>query len=188
MSPLLSPGVDQATRDRLVYSVNGRQAVLVELDLSTGASPDEIRDQFRTVFHAAFEHEPEQPPEPLPISAHYMRCLLTQDQIGLLAGRDTARRAGSSPAGRTIYRIWPDYRVQAHIDRSVTTIKADAAARTYGTGGVGIVWAVIDSGIDKDHPHFAGGTVTDPVSVAPAPRLHRPAHGGIAPRRTILRP
>ena len=169
MSPLLSPGVDQATRDRLVYSVNGRQAVLVELDLSTGASADDIRDQFRTVFHAAFEQEPEQPPEPLPISAHYMRCLLTQDEIGQLAGQDTAHRAGSSPPGRTIYRIWPDYRVQAHIDRSVTTIKADAAARTYGTGGVGIVWAVIDSGIDKDHPHFAGGTVTDPA----VSRLHR---------------
>ena len=137
VSPLLSPGVDQATRDRLVYSVNGRQAVLVELDLSAGAGADDIREQFRTVFHAAFEQEPEQPPEPLPISAHYMRCLLTQDEITTLAEQDKAHLAGSAPPGRTIYRIWPDYRVRAHIDRSVTTIKADAATRTYGTARAG---------------------------------------------------
>jgi subtilisin family serine protease len=181
VSPLLSPGVDQATRDRLVYSVNGRQSVLVELDLSAGAGSDDIREQFRTVFHAAFEQEPEQPPEPLPISAHYMRCLLTQDEIGLLAGQDKALRAGSAPPGRTIYRIWPDYRVRAHIDRSVTTIKADAATRTYGTAGGGIVWAVIDSGIDKDHPHFAGGTVTDPA----VSRLHRDFTGLLTANGTV---
>ena len=181
VSPLLSPGADEATRARLVYSIDDRQAVLVELSLLTGASADDIREQFRNVFHAAFEQEPEQPPEPLPISAHYMRCLLTQGEITALAEQDTGRPAGSSPPGRTIYRIWPDYRVQAHIDRSVTTIKADAATRTYGTAGVGIVWAVIDSGIDKDHPHFAGGTVTDPAVA----RLHRDFTGLLTAAGTV---
>ena len=181
VSPLLSPGVDQATLDRLVYSVNGRQAVLVELDLSADAGADDIREQFRTVFHAAFEQEPEQPPEPLPISAHYMRCLLTQDEITTLAEQDKAHLAGSAPPGRTLYRIWPDYRMRAHIDRSVTTIKADAATRTYGTAGAGIVWAVIDSGIDKDHPHFAEGTVTDPA----VSRLHRDFTGLLTANGTV---
>jgi subtilisin family serine protease len=105
-----------------------------------------------------------------------MRCLLTQDEVGMLAERDAARRAGSPPPGQTVYRIWPDYRVQAHIDRSVTTIKADAATRSYATSGQGIVWAVIDSGIDKDHPHFAGDTVTDPV----VSHLHRDFTGLLA--------
>ena len=54
-----------------------------------------------------------------------------------------------------IYHIWPDLIVEAHLDRSVTTIKADAATRTYGCGGAGVVWAVLDSGIDGRHPHFA---------------------------------
>ena len=35
------------------------------------------------------------------------------------------------------------------------------------------MWAVIDSGIDKDHPHFAGGSLTDD-SVA---HLHRDLTG-----------
>ena len=34
-------------------------------------------------------------------------------------------------------------------------MKGDAAARTYGTSGDGIVWAIIDSGIDESHPHFS---------------------------------
>lgn len=171
VSPLLSSAspVDEATRARLTYSIGNRQAVLVELNLSTGASAEEMRRQFTNVFHASFENQPEQPPEPRPISTHYMRCLLRQDEITTLADQDTAHQAGSSLPSRTIYRIWPDYRMQAHIDRSVTTIKADAATRSYATSGQGIVWAVIDSGIDKDHPHFAGGTVTDPA----VSHLHR---------------
>jgi subtilisin family serine protease len=36
----------------------------------------------------------------------------------------------------------------------VATIKSDAAVRSFGAGGSGIVWAVIDSGVDGKHPHF----------------------------------
>lgn len=174
VSRLLSPGEDEAAQDKLkklVYSIDGRHSVLVELQLSAGVTADEMREQFAGVFHAAFEHESEQPPEPLEVSSHYMRCLLTQDEITKLADQD-ATAAG----GHTIYRIWPDFRVHAHIDGSLTTIKSDAAARTYGTSGAGIVWAVIDSGIDKDHQHFAGGTLTDPA----VSRLHRDFTGLIA--------
>jgi len=183
VSPLLSSAspVDAATRARLTYSIGNRQAVLVELNLSTGASAEEIRRQFTDVFHASFENQSEQPPEPRPISAHYMRCLLTQDEISTLADQDTAPQAGSSLPSRTIYRIWPDYRMRAHIDRSVTTIKADAATRSYATSGQGIVWAVIDSGIDKDHPHFAGGTVTDPA----VSHLHRDFTGLLTADGTV---
>ena len=41
------------------------------------------------------------------------------------------------------------------IDRSAPTVKADAAWRAYDARGRGIVWAVIDSGIDACHPHFS---------------------------------
>jgi subtilisin family serine protease len=181
VSPLLGPDVDEATRDRLVYTIGDRQAALVELSLSTGAPIGDIREQFSDVFHAAFAQQSEQPPEPVPISANYMRCLLTPDEVTKLADQDTARPAATPPLSRTIYRIWPDYVVRAHIDRSATTIKADAATRTYGTAGIGVVWAVIDSGIDKDHPHFAGGTLTDPAVA----HLHRDLTGLLAASGTV---
>jgi subtilisin family serine protease len=176
VSRLLGPGADEAAQKKLVYSIGGRHSVLVELNLSAGTVADETREQFRSVFHATFEHESEQPPDPLQVSSHYMRCLLTQDEIIKLADQDATAADGPPPAARTIYRIWPDFRVHPHIDHSLTTIKSDAAARTYGTSGAGIVWAVIDSGIDKDHPHFGGGTVTDPA----VSRLHRDFTGLLA--------
>jgi subtilisin family serine protease len=55
---------------------------------------------------------------------------------------------------RAIYKLWPDFPVYSQIYRSVATIKSDAAVKSYGAGGFGIVWAVIDSGIDRDHTHF----------------------------------
>src|ERR1700751_1482948 len=87
VSPLLrsGPGVDEAARARLVYTIDGRQAVLVELKLAVGVSAEDMRTQFRNVFHAAFEHQSDPPPDALPISGHYMRCLLTQDEIAALA-------------------------------------------------------------------------------------------------------
>ncbi|MDQ3564520.1 MAG: S8 family peptidase [Pseudomonadota bacterium] len=55
---------------------------------------------------------------------------------------------------RTIHHIWPDFRVQSCIMRSIATVKADAAQRSFTALGEGITWAVMDSGIDADHPHF----------------------------------
>jgi serine protease AprX len=65
-----------------------------------------------------------------------------------------------------IQRIWYDHPVSPLIDKSVSTVKADAALRAFLAEGKGIVWAVIDSGIDQDHQHFGDKktlTVTLPV-------------------------
>src|SRR5215471_4574919 len=145
VSPLLAPGANEEAQRKLVYTVEDRQAVLVELNLPAGALAEDMREKFMGVFHAAFEQESEQPPEPLPISSHYMRCLLTADEVTKLAEKDAGAPGDPAPAAHTIYRIWPDFVVHAHIDRSLTTIKSDAAARTYGTSGDGVVWAVVDS-------------------------------------------
>ena len=53
-----------------------------------------------------------------------------------------------------IYRIWPDFKVRALVNKSIATVKADAAMRSFSTNGENIVWAVLDSGIDATHPHF----------------------------------
>jgi subtilisin family serine protease len=55
---------------------------------------------------------------------------------------------------RAIFHIWPDFEVQPLINRSISTVKADAARNAFAALGEGIVWAVIDSGIDGTHPHF----------------------------------
>jgi subtilisin family serine protease len=60
----------------------------------------------------------------------------------------------SAERQRAVYRIWPDFPVHALCNKSIATIKADAAHRAFLASGNGITWAVLDSGIDGEHPHF----------------------------------
>src|SRR5207253_8697154 len=55
---------------------------------------------------------------------------------------------------RTIHHIWPDFRLQSCITRSISTVKVDAAHRSFTALGENITWAVVDSGVAADHPHF----------------------------------
>lgn len=60
--------------------------------------------------------------------------------------------AGIGP--RAIYHIWPDFKIHPLINKSVSTVKADAARAAFSAFGDNIVWAVIDSGVEGDHLHF----------------------------------
>ncbi|SMX28198.1 Subtilisin DY [Pelagimonas phthalicica] len=57
-------------------------------------------------------------------------------------------------ANRAIFLIWLDFKLEAHITRSVATVKVDAATRSFSASGENVVWAVVDSGIDRNHLHF----------------------------------
>jgi hypothetical protein len=151
-------GISEHARERLLYVVDGRTAVLVELNADLPVQT--ARREFRELFARTFAGD--DVPPPVQIARQYLRCLLTNADIKRLADAD---RTGH----HTIFRIWSDVRVTSHIDRSATTVKADAAARSYGTTGQDIVWAVLDSGIDVRHEHFACGTLTDPTVAG----LHR---------------
>ncbi|MGB3523606.1 MAG: S8 family peptidase [Mycobacterium sp.] len=98
--------------------------------------------------------------EPTVIADQYLSGDLTPAQMQNIATADSA--AGDWPY-RAIFRIWPDFEVHRQIDVSTTTVKAVPAQRSFAAFGDGIVWAVIDSGIDGTHPHFQGEhTLSDP--------------------------
>jgi hypothetical protein len=65
---------------------------------------------------------------------------------------------------RAIYRIWPDFQISPCITKSLATVKADAAQTSFSAHGIGITWAIMDSGIDANHPHFARHQNVDPAS------------------------
>ncbi len=90
------------------------------------------------------------------VSGQYVFALLTPEQIRRLVALELRR----APQHRAVYRLWPDHLVQTQALAppqlgALATIKADAARASFGCGGHGIVWAVVDSGIDGEHPHFA---------------------------------
>jgi serine protease AprX len=90
-------------------------------------------------------------PEPELVAETYFRCRLSVAQVRALVAADMV---DADPSRISIYRVWPDFPVNALIDLSCSTVKADAARRSYAAGGRAITWAVIDSGIDADHLHF----------------------------------
>ncbi len=90
-------------------------------------------------------------PRPPQTADIYCQAALTIQQVRRLVEVDLS---GGDTSTRAVYRIWPDFPVQALIDASCSTVKADAARRSYDAAGRGIIWAVIDSGIDGRHPHF----------------------------------
>ncbi|MBU4464589.1 MAG: S8 family peptidase, partial [Actinobacteria bacterium] len=81
--------------------------------------------------------------------------LVTADSATGSAGTSSRHNQRTAPR-RFISRIWPNFEVRATIHRSVMTTKADAAVRAFEATGSGIVWAVLDTGVDATHAHFAG--------------------------------
>ena len=53
-----------------------------------------------------------------------------------------------------VYQIWKDETTYKHLLSSTETIKATSCWRTFGARGKGITWAVMDTGIYAEHPHF----------------------------------
>ncbi|MFC9664563.1 S8 family peptidase [Nocardia sp. NPDC127606] len=116
-------------------------------------------------------------PEPTPISRTYYLCrmswaeckkLLKQDEQHALA--KAGQTEGNPMRFRAIYKLWPDFPVRSQVYRSLPTIKANAARRSFEAEGEGIVWAVIDSGIRGSHAHFQKYRTVDAEGVR---NLHR---------------
>jgi len=95
-----------------------------------------------------------------------MRAAKDEAEQRSKASENTATNVQLDPARfRAIYHIWPDFEVSGYINKSIATVKADAAQNSFSARGTGFTWAVMDSGIWKDHPHFQTYGNIDPASV-----------------------
>ena len=126
---------------------------MVELNLFYHEGLQAASDKFRELYAEVLGPEESQKRKPVPVSKSYFRCDISVKEWQELVKRDEAKPSKSE---RVIYKIWPDFPVKPLIDRSVATVKADAAVRSYAASGEGVAWAVIDSGIDARHIHFGG--------------------------------
>jgi subtilisin family serine protease len=60
-----------------------------------------------------------------------------------------------------VYAVWQSARKSKLTHRSLRVLKADAAFHSFSADGDGITWAVLDTGVQANHPHF-----TDPATSA----------------------
>jgi subtilisin family serine protease len=161
-----------------------RGPYLVELNVQhVGGLPgaqEAFLDLFKEVCDTLSDQDRVDHPEaPARIGKTYYRCELRVKEWRALVARDEKRamEKAKSPdeefRHRCIYRLWPDFPIKGHISRSVATIKADAALRSFDATGEQITWAVIDSGVSSEHPHF-GTAEPDHVLLHPSVKdLHR---------------
>ena len=122
---------------------------MVELNLMFSKGLVAASERFIELYTQVLGTEATKRP-PILISRTYYRCKISVDEYRKLVKEDEK----AEKRDRVVYRIWPDFPVKPLIDRSVATVKGDAAVRAYAAHGGGIVWAVIDSGIDGRHAHF----------------------------------
>jgi subtilisin family serine protease len=81
-----------------------------------------------------------------------MRRFLAAD----LTRRETEELASQfGMPGVMVKRIWRNEAKRALLDTSIATIHAGAAHAGYQALGRDVAWAVLDSGINNAHPHFA---------------------------------
>lgn len=69
---------------------------------------------------------------------------------------DELRTVGASHKELRVYAVWQSSRKSKLTNRSMRVLKADAALTSFGADGQDITWAVLDTGVQAAHPHFAG--------------------------------
>jgi serine protease AprX len=127
--------------------------VVIDVNLEAHKTLDKT---LADVLNRVAEVSPDATPEAI---EQYVFARMTREAIEQLVRSDQGDQSATGDINdarqhRSIYRVWPDFPVRALLDRSVPTIKADAARAAFAASGRGITWAVVDSGIEKDHPHF----------------------------------
>ncbi len=156
---------DEREKHGIPTDDNEPMDVVVELNLFHENGLSGSRERLTTLYEATVLR-PTGRRSLVPIADTYVRCYLSINQTKALVHLD---HEDTPPPKRAVYRVWPDFSMKLLIDRSVATIKGDAARRSYDATGSEIVWAVIDSGIDASHPHFA----TYETLVGSVEKLHR---------------
>lgn len=169
---------DDANRERwgLGRKPTDRGPHIVELNVLHVKGLASAATGFLELFESTFSErvawdQPGRPPTPVKISKAYFRCELSvrewkqmiaadEGQADRQATEDTGDEGSeifAQTSYRMIYKLWPDFPIRPHITKSIATIKADAALRSFDASGEGITWAVIDSGVLAEHPHFGRG-------------------------------
>ncbi len=124
------PVLIEVNRDKAPSLHEGAVSIRQNLEAlarRTGYSPDDLKIE---VLH------------------RYVAAELTQHQLRWLEFNHSSLH---------VFRIWRNSEKKALLSVSAQQLHIPTARIGYGATGEGISWAVLDTGINADHPHFASG-------------------------------
>jgi hypothetical protein len=128
--------------------------------LSTYATPDEPPPKLDSIKDVFARYEPRLPD----IVAGLLKFYDT-----LQADLASSRLAGKSKEDRepqpVIFQISLNRRATAALEKSIPAVKGDAALKLFEVKCSKIVWAVLDSGIDRDHSAFSLADADPPTRI-----------------------
>lgn len=85
----------------------------------------------------------------------YVSAKMSEDQIEKIA------------KAKSVFKIWHDRPIEPMCDQSAVTINSTAAEQLFKANGDGIHWAVLDTGIKKNHDYFK-----DPPNIIKKPEYN----------------
>jgi len=133
-----------------------RHRILVQLE--DFATTEQTREASLAIIYDALGAANEDSPQRASLEAEelqrYVALSLTRNQAERLSG--LAHDRLKFP----IARIWKNSAKWAFLHQSVHTTQAFPAHRSYFASGAKVTWAVLDSGIHWNHPHFNGPAPT----------------------------
>jgi len=126
------------------------QPILIELATSRLSTPASIKEARAALDHRIRELARQRPHESereanIETMRYWLSAELTRAEI---------ERLRTEFSGLNIQRIWKDAQKHALINVSSSMVQANVANAAYSAKGQGITWAVLDTGIRADHPHF----------------------------------
>jgi subtilisin family serine protease len=134
--------------------------VVIDLHYDFPGGPEQAAEAVRSLVDAAIARVGTTPSQGIDESkaipgGQYVVAHLEPAVIREVARLDREAPGRASGPRSAIHRIWPDFRVRPLINASGATVKADAGRAAFSATGRGVTWAILDSGIDGKHPHFA---------------------------------
>ena len=149
--------VSRPLHERMQRASEERIGVVIELRVRFEGGMAAAADHVRSLIGSIAG-----PGAPIQTTGSYITTALTTREISALVSQDSQdtvledQKTTTAPAPRgAIHRIWPNFEIRALTIRTIIATKCQAAHRSFNATGTDIVWAVLDSGIDSTHGHWA---------------------------------
>lgn len=127
-----------------------RFPTLIQIDIPDGDSDDGSIDDRRERLRRRIEQLAQQREAP----AELLRLQVMRRFVSADLTREDVETLRTEFKQLQIQRIWKNLSKRALIAQSTGTVQARPAHLGYGAMGKGVTWAVLDTGIAAQHPHF----------------------------------